>query len=116
MLFLLTKLFLTAGIIVVITEVAKKSDKFGGLIAALPLTTVLIIIWMYYEGASSEKLSKHMSYTLFFLLPTLPMFVVFPYVIGKFGFYMALLISLILTAACLYAFNVFATQVGLKIL
>ena len=76
--FFLTKLFLTAGIIVVITEVAKKSDKFGGLIAALPLTTILVILWMYYEGASSEKISRHMSYTLFFVLPTLPMFVVFP--------------------------------------
>ena len=61
--FFLTKLFLTAGIIVVVTEVAKRSDKFGGLIAALPLTTILIILWMYYEGASSEKISKHMSYT-----------------------------------------------------
>ena len=116
MMFLLTKLFLTAGIIVVITEVAKKSDKFGGLIAALPLTTILIIIWMYYEGASSEKLSKHMSYTLFFVLPTLPMFAVFPYVISKFGFYFSLLISLTLTAACLYAFNMIAAQLGFKIL
>ena len=70
--FFLTKLFLTAGIIVVVTEVVKRSDKFGGLIAALPLTTILIILWMYYEGASSEKISKHMSYTLFFVLPTLP--------------------------------------------
>ena len=116
MMFMLTKLFLTAGIITVITEVAKRSDKFGGLIAALPLTTILIITWMYYEGASSEKLSKHMSYTLFFVLPTLPMFVVFPYVISKFGFYFALLISLILTVACIYAFNVLAIQVGFKIL
>ena len=57
-----------------------------------------------------------MSYTLFFLLPTLPMFVVFPYVIDKFGFYVALLASLVLTAACLCAFNVLSTQVGSKIL
>tara|TARA_B100001093_G_C26231843_1_gene760550 strand:- start:181 stop:531 length:351 start_codon:yes stop_codon:yes gene_type:complete len=116
MIFLLTKLFLTSGIIVVITEIAKRSDKFGGLVAALPLTTILIITWMYYEGASSEKLSKHMGYTLFFLLPTLPMFVVFPYFIGKFGFYVALMISLVLTVACLIAFNAVATQVGFKIL
>ena len=116
MMFFLTKLFLTAGIIVVVSEVAKRSDKFGGLIAALPLTTILIISWMYYEGASSDKISKHMSYTLFFVLPTLPMFVVFPYVIGKFGFYVALLVSLVLTAACLYAFNVVLTQIGFKIL
>ena len=116
MMFFLTKLFLTAGIIVVVTEVAKRSDKFGGLIAALPLTTFLVILWMYYEGASSEKISIHMSYTLFFVLPTLPMFVVFPYVIGKFGFYVALLVSLVLTGLCIYAFNMVSAQVGFKIL
>ena len=116
MMFFLTKLFLTAGIIAAVTEVAKRSDKFGGLIAALPLTTILIILWMYYEGASSEKISKHMSYTLFFLLPTLPMFVVFPYVIDKFGFYAALFASLVLTAVCLCAFNILSTQAGSKIL
>ena len=116
MMFFLTKLLLTAGTIVVVTEVAKRSDKFGGLIAALPLTTILIILWMYYEGAPSEKISKHMSYTLFFVLPTLPMFVIFPYVIGKFGFYVALLVSLVLTAVCLYAFNAVLIQVGFKIL
>ena len=116
MMFFLTKLFLTAGIIVVVSEVAKRSDKFGGLIAALPLTTILIILWMYYEGASSEKISKHMSFTLLFVLPTLPMFVVFPYVIGKFGFYAALLFSIVLTAVCLYALDVVSTQVGFKIL
>ena len=44
--FFLTKLFLTAGIIVLVTEIVKRSDKFGGLIAALPLTTFLIIMWM----------------------------------------------------------------------
>ena len=46
MVFFLTKLFLTAGIIAAVTEVAKRSDKYGGLIAALPLTTILIILWM----------------------------------------------------------------------
>ena len=114
--FFLTKLFLTAGIIVLVTEIAKRSDKFGGLIAALPLTTFLIIIWMYYEGASSEKISNHISYTLFFVLPTLPMFVVFPYVITKFGFYAAVLVSLVLTALCIYAFNMVSAQIGFKIL
>ena len=114
--FFLTKLVVTAGIIVLVTEVAKRSDKFGGLIAALPLTTFLVILWMYYEGASSEKISNHIAYTLFFLLPTLPMFVVFPFVISKFGFYVALLVSLVLTGLCIYAFDMVLAKGGHKIL
>ncbi len=115
-LFFLTKVLLTASIIVLVTEVAKRSDKFGGLIAALPLTTFLIVFWMYYEGASPEKISKHMTYTVFFVVPTLPMFLVFPYVIAKFGFYVAVSISLFLTALCIYLFNMLSEHAGFKIL
>lgn len=46
--FIFVKLFFTAGLIVLITEVAKRSDKFGGLIAAMPIITILAILWMYF--------------------------------------------------------------------
>ena len=43
------KYLLTAGVVVLISEVAKRSDRLGGLIAALPLVTVLALIWLYVE-------------------------------------------------------------------
>ena len=43
MIFYITKVLFTSVIIVLVTEIAKRSDKFGGLVAALPLTTILII-------------------------------------------------------------------------
>ena len=91
MTFILTKLLLTASFIVLIAEIAKRSDKFGGMIAALPLTTLLVIFWMHFEGASDVKIANHISYTLFFIVPTLPMFFLFPWLIGKFGFFVILL-------------------------
>ena len=54
---------MTAGLIVLISEIAKVNDKLGGLIAAMPIITLLVILWMYYEGNSDEKISSHMSYT-----------------------------------------------------
>jgi len=116
MAFILTKLFVTAGVIVLISEIAKRSDKFGGMVAALPLTTVLVIFWMYYEGASEAKIANHMTYTLFFVAPTLPMFLLFPWLIGKFGFYGAVVASLVLTGVCLYLFNLFSEAIGFRIL
>ena len=77
MAFVLTKLFVTAGFIVIITEIAKRSDKFAGMFAALPLTTLLVIFWMHFEGASDAKIANHITYTLFFIAPTLPMFFLF---------------------------------------
>ena len=101
MLFYITKVLFTSIIIVLVTEIAKRSDKLGGLLAALPLTTILIIFWMYFEGFSNEKISKHMLYTAFFVIPTLPMFIIFPLLIGKFDFIGAVVIGMVLTIALL---------------
>ena len=57
MAFYLAKLLLTSGLIVLITEVVKRSDKFGALIAALPLTTLLVISWMYFEQQPNKKIA-----------------------------------------------------------
>ena len=116
MAFILTKLFVSAGFIVLISEIAKRNDKFGGMIAALPLTTLLVIFWMHFEGASAPKIANHITYTLFFIAPTLPMFFLFPWLIGKFGFLAAAAGSIVLTIFCIYVFNVFSESIGFRIL
>ena len=103
MLFYLTKVLFTSLFIVSVTEIAKRSDKLGGLVAALPLTTILIILWMYFEGFSNDKISKHMLYTAFFVIPTLPMFLIFPLLIAKFNFIGAVVIGMALTITLLIA-------------
>ena len=113
---MLTKLFVTAGLIVLITEIAKRSDKFGGMIASIPITTLIVIFWMHYEGASDAKIANHITYTLFFIAPTLPMFFLFPFLIGKFGFYAAATGSIVLTILCIYVFNLFSETIGFRIL
>ena len=101
MLFYITKVLFTSVLIVSVTEIAKRSDKLGGLVAALPLTTLLIILWMYFEGFSNDKISKHMLYTAFFVIPTLPMFLIFPLLIAKFNFIGAVIIGVTLTIVLL---------------
>jgi len=107
MLFLITKIIVTAALIVLISEIAKVNDKLGGLIAAMPIMTLLVILWMYYDGNSNEKISSHISYTLFYIVPTIPMFLIFPFVISKFGFYIAFLISILITVISVTILNFF---------
>ena len=97
MLFIFFKIVITASIIVLVSEIAKINDRFGGMIAALPLTTFLILFWMNYENVSYSKISNHMIYTLIYLIPTIPMFLVFPLCINKFGFWATILICLGIT-------------------
>ena len=101
MTFLIAKFVITAALIVAISEIAKQSDRLGGLVAALPIVTLFVICWMYFEGAGEKKIAAHVSYTLLYVLPTLPMFVIFPPLIERFGFFTALFTGLALTAVLL---------------
>ncbi|CAN1530766.1 hypothetical protein MCEORH2_01425 [Methylophilaceae bacterium] len=52
------KYAITAVMVVLISEIVKRSDKLGGLIAAMPLVTVLTLIWRFVENQSSEKIAS----------------------------------------------------------
>ena len=66
--FVVAKILITALLIVIITEIAKLNDRIGALIAALPITTFLILFWLHFENNSIEKISNHVSYTLLYVL------------------------------------------------
>ena len=110
------KYILTAGVVVLISEVAKRSDRLGGLIAALPLVTVLALIWLYVENQSSEKISNHAYYTFWYVLPTLPMFLIFPYLLKKFGFWITLSLSMVITLIIFYIFAKVMKSFGVDLL
>lgn len=92
--YLLTKYLITAGLILVISEAAKLNDKLGSLIAALPLVTVFTLIWLNYEQQPVAKISNHAYYTFWYAIPTLPMFLLMPYFLTRYSFWLGLLLSL----------------------
>ena len=101
MAFIISKYLITAFIIVFVSEIAKRSDKLGALISSLPLVTILVMIWLYIENQSTEKIANHAYYTFLYVIPTLPMFLVIPYLLSKgYTFSMALGISIVTTFFC----------------
>ena len=115
MAWIVTKYLITAGLVVFISEIAKRSDKLGALIAALPLVTVLTLFWLYFEKQPPEKIANHAYYTFWYVIPTLPMFLIFPWLLAKFGFWGAIGLSILLTVICfgLFAYSVRAIGVDL---
>lgn len=105
---LITKYLLTAAVVVVVSEVAKRSDRLGGFIAALPLVTFLALVWLYVEKQPQDKISNHAWYTFWYVVPTLPMFLAFPVLLSRIGFWPAMLASVAITVA---SFGVFALAV-----
>lgn len=99
------KYLTTAALVVIISEIAKRSDKLGGLVAALPLVTVLTLIWLYIENQPEQKIINHAWYTFWYVLPTLPMFLIFPYLYPKLGFWLTLGASSFLTVIIFILFS-----------
>jgi hypothetical protein len=97
---LIGKYLLTAAMVVLVSELARRSDRLGGLFAALPLITLLTLVWLYVEGQSQEKIANHAWYTFWYVLPTLPMFLAFPALLPRIGFWPSLLAGALLTFAC----------------
>ncbi|MEY2864021.1 MAG: hypothetical protein RLY58_1728 [Pseudomonadota bacterium] len=91
------KYLMTAGLVVIISEIAKRNDQWGGLMASLPLVTLLTLVWMHVEHQSIDKIANHAGYTFWYVLPTLPFFLIFPALLKTVGFWLALLISVGIT-------------------
>ena len=116
MTWIVTKYLLTAAVVVLVSEFAKRSDKLGGFVAALPLVTVLTLIWLYVEGQSQDKIANHAWYTFWYVVPTLPMFLAFPYLLARLGFWPALLVCVIITLVCFGLFALVLRRFGIELL
>lgn len=106
MLYLVIKAALSGVIVMIVSEVARRSPGVGGLIASLPLVSVLGIIWLWRDTGDMERIAAHAQSTFWFVLPSLPMFLAFPAMLrAGVGFWPALAASCVLTMA-LYALTI----------
>lgn len=113
---IISKYLITAGVVVAISEFAKRSDKLGGLVAALPLVTIMTLIWLYIEKQPETKIANHAWYTFWYVVPTLPMFLIFPYLLPRIGFWPTLLASVLITIGSFWLFALLMRRFGIDLL
>jgi len=113
--YLIFKYAVTAAIIVAASEIAKRSDRFGALILALPLMTIITMFWLFADNQSNEKIANHAWYTFWYVIPTLPMFLAFPWLLSRFGFAGAMAASVAITVVCFGAFAVVVRKFGVEL-
>jgi hypothetical protein len=116
MTWIITKYLLTAGIVVFVSEVAKRSDKLGSFITAIPLITILTLLWLYVDNQPEEKIANHAYYTFWYVIPTLPMFLVFPYLLPKLGFGISLGIYILGTIILFGLFALLLKSFGIELI
>lgn len=114
--YLIVKYLTTAFVIVVVSELAKRSDRLGALVASLPLVTVLTLIWLHVENQPETKIVNHAWYTFWYVLPTLPMFLLFPPLHARLGFWPTLLACALITALCFAGFASIMKRYGIELM
>jgi hypothetical protein len=116
MLYLVIKAIVSAIIIVIVSETARRNPGTGALIASLPLISVLGMIWLWRDTGDTERMAAHASATFWYVLPSLPMFLLIPALLKRgTGFWPALVAGCVLTML-LYALMTWAApRLGVRL-
>lgn len=114
--FFIVKLLLSAAIIALVSELGKRLPTFAALIASLPLVSILAMCWMYREGVSNANLARHAEATFWYVLPSLPMFLLLPYLLrhGQ-SFVFSMLAGCLLTVVLYIVARFLAHQFGVDL-
>ena len=96
---LLLKAGISAGVIVAVTEIAKRNNFAASWLHSLPLVSLLAFVWLYIETRDTSLIARHAHGTFWFVIPTLPMFLLMPWLLRHgWGFWPSLLAGIVLTA------------------
>ena len=116
MAYLFVKALLSGLIIAIVSEVAKRSPGVGALIASLPLVSVLGMIWLWRDTQDGGRLAAHAEATFWYVLPSLPMFLVIPALLRRgTPFWLALGAGCALTVVLYLAMTAAAPRLGIRL-
>lgn len=116
MYWLITKYALTAAVVVVVSEAARRSDRLGGFLGALPMVTLLALIWLHVERQPPAKIANHAWFTFWYVVPTLPMFLAFPALFPRLGFWPTLAVCVLITVVSYWLFALAVRPLGVELL
>ncbi len=116
MLYLVIKAAISGMIVALVSEIARRHPGWGGLVASLPLTSLLAMVWLWRDSSDSLKVAELASSTIWFILPSLPLFVVLPMLLRSGLAFWAAMAIVVAGTLALYALMFWAgPRLGLKV-
>jgi hypothetical protein len=116
MLYLFVKAALSGLIVAAVSEVSKRYPGLGGLIASLPLVSVLGMLWLWRDTHDPARMAAHAEATFWFVIPSLPMFLLIPNMLRHgYSFWAALAAGCALTLVLYVAMTWLGPRVGLRL-
>lgn len=116
MTYTIIKFALSAALLVAVSEIGKRSSFLGGLLASLPLVSLLAMIWLYHDTRDTQKIAALSTSIFWLVLPSLVLFIALPVLLKRgVNFYPALAASVVAMLAC-YGVTVFTLgKFGIKL-
>lgn len=116
MLYLAIKALISGVIVAAVSVIAKRYPGFGGLVASLPLISVLGMMWLWRDTHDPVRMAAHAEGTFWFVLPSLPMFLLIPWMLRQgWSFWSALVAGSLLTVLLYLAMTFIGPRFGLKL-
>lgn len=116
MLYLAVKALVSGALIAAASTLARRYPGFGALVASLPLVSVLGMIWLWNDKPDPETMAVHAGATFWYVLPSLPMFLLMPVLLRHgIGFWPSLVGGCCLTIALYGAMTWIGPRVGLQL-
>lgn len=116
MLYYVIKIVITTLLIVVISEISKRSSFAGAILASIPLVSVLAMIWLYIDTKDTEKVSLLANNIFWLVLPSLTLFLSLP-IFLKHGlnFYISMSLSVVITVLAYGMLLIFLKRFGIAL-
>jgi hypothetical protein len=103
MTYYIIKVLISAIMIVLVSEIAKRSSLLGGIFASIPLISVLAMIWLYSDTKDIMQVSSLATSVFWLVIPSLALFVSLPVLLKNgMGFYLSMGVSIIITILSYY--------------
>lgn len=104
--FFIVKTIVSALVIAVISEISKKHVGIGGFLSAMPITTLLVIFWLYYEQKDLNILADFVKSVLLAIPVSFLFFIPLIYMFKRgFNFYLTILIGILFLAVGAFFYN-----------
>ncbi|MPT47182.1 MAG: DUF3147 family protein [Sphingobium sp.] len=116
MIALIARALLCGALIVAISEIGKRQPTVAALVASLPLVSVLGMILLWYGRPDAENMAQHSAATFWYVLPSLPMFLLMPLLLRHgTSFWISLLLGCGLTMLLYLLMTLIAPSFGVKL-
>lgn len=110
------KIVLTSLLVVGASEAAKRNVLVGAVLASLPLTSLLAMIWLYADTGDAQKVASFATGIFWMILPSLILLLAFPLLLKRgLGFAPSLVVSIALTTAGYLAMLAILKRFGIEI-